>query len=256
MHDPDENGRISPDEIRGCPKSETRSCLRETFNRHWDQLRYENFRKRIHAHAQTAREALNAESSEDAIKGWKKLFGEDFGEGIVRRQQWHRRKFQTEAVRVAPAVSRPTLVLPPPVRPRRQYAGALATARPKTQTVRISGRDLEWLREAQPELSYDAKNNLIIGKLTFAERYDQDDDLLKPLAPPGEECSRMAVRDSFDVEIRLSFDPVHRSTRGRRSSRLDGRIQRIMEEQGIANIADMHCYPGLPRESLLPGLSG
>ena len=51
----------------------------ETFNRHWDQLRYENFCNRINAHAQTAQEALDAESSEDAIKGWRKLFGEYFG---------------------------------------------------------------------------------------------------------------------------------------------------------------------------------
>ena len=216
----------------------------ETFNRHWDQLRYENFRKRINAHAQTAREALDAESSEDAIKGWRKLFGEDFGKGSSGGGNGTGGSSKPKPSG-SPGGARPVVVAPPPVKPRRQYAGALATARPKTQAVRISGRDLEWLRGVQPELSYDAENNLIIGRLTFAERYDKDDDLLKPLAPPGEECSRMAVRDSFDVEIRLCFEPAPFNP-WPPVVETGGRIQRIMEEQGIANIADMHCYPGFP----------
>ena len=68
---------------------------------------------------------------------------------------------------------------------------------------------------------------------------------MKPLAPPGEECSRMAVRDSFDIEIRLSFDPALFNP-WPPVIETGGRIRRIMEEQGITNIADMHCYPGFP----------
>ena len=214
----------------------------ETFNRHWDQLRYENFRNRIHAHAQTAREALNAESGEEAIKGWKKLFGEDFGKGSSGGGNGTGGSSRPKPSG-SPGGSRPVVVAPPPVRPRSQYAGALATARPKMETVRISNRELEWLGEAQPELSYDAENNLIFGRLAFAEMYDPDDGLLKPLAPPGEECSRMAVRDTFDIEIRLSFDPTLFNP-WPPVIETDGRIQRVMEEQGITNIADMHCYPG------------
>ena len=55
----------------------------------------------------------------------------------------------------------------------------------------------------------------------------------------------MAVRDSFDVEIRLAFDPSLFNP-WPPVIETGGRIQRIMEEQGIANIADMHCYPGFP----------
>ena len=216
----------------------------ETFNRHWDQARYEHFRDRINAHAQTAREALDAESSEDAIRNWRKLFGENFGKGSPGGSNSGGRSSRPKPSGI-PGEARPVVVVPPPVRPRSQYAGALATALPETEAVRIPGRDLEWLREAQPELLYDAENNLIVGRLTFAEKYDQDDGLLKPLASPGEEFSRTAVRDSFDVEIRLCFEsalfnpwpPVIETGR---------RIQRIMEERGIANIADMHCYPGFP----------
>ncbi len=53
----------------------------ETFNRHWDQRRYANFRDRVHSHALTARQAREESSIEDAIKVWQKLFGDSFGRG-------------------------------------------------------------------------------------------------------------------------------------------------------------------------------
>ena len=53
----------------------------ETFNRHWDQKRYANFRNIVHSHALTARQAREESSIEDAIKVWQKLFGDSFGRG-------------------------------------------------------------------------------------------------------------------------------------------------------------------------------
>ena len=51
----------------------------ETFNRHWDQRKYANFRNRVHAQALTARNAKAESSSEGAIKIWQELVGESFG---------------------------------------------------------------------------------------------------------------------------------------------------------------------------------
>ena len=51
----------------------------ETFNRHWDQGKYTNFRNRVHSHALTARNAKAESSSERSIKIWQGLFGEGFG---------------------------------------------------------------------------------------------------------------------------------------------------------------------------------
>ncbi|MCY3602727.1 MAG: hypothetical protein OXH12_06555 [Chloroflexi bacterium] len=51
----------------------------ETFNRHWDQEKYTNFRKRVHSHALTARNAKAESSNEKSIKIWQELFGEEFG---------------------------------------------------------------------------------------------------------------------------------------------------------------------------------
>ena len=52
----------------------------ETFNRHWDQTKYTNFRKRVYSHTLTAKKAKSESSSEDAVKIWQELFGESFGE--------------------------------------------------------------------------------------------------------------------------------------------------------------------------------
>ena len=215
----------------------------ETFNRHWDQTKYANFRARIHAHAQTAREALNAESSEEALKSWRKLFGDDFCKGSSGGGNGNGGSSKPKPSG-GPSGNRSSAVFASPVRPSRQYAGPLAAEgrEVRSKSVIISDRDLQWLREVQPGLSYDSENNLIFGKLTFSEMYDADDDLLRPVAPPGEDCNRMAIHDTFDVEIRLYFQPALFNPwpavveTGRR-------IQRIMEAQGITNVADMHCYP-------------
>ena len=53
----------------------------ETFNRHWDQAKYANFRNRVNSHARTAKKAKEESSSEDAVKIWQELFGENFGKG-------------------------------------------------------------------------------------------------------------------------------------------------------------------------------
>ena len=40
----------------------------ETFNRHWDQGKYANFRNTVHSHALTARNAKAESSNERSIK--------------------------------------------------------------------------------------------------------------------------------------------------------------------------------------------
>ncbi len=54
----------------------------ETFNRHWDQTKYANFRNRVHSHAQTAAKAKDESSTGKSVKTWRELFGDKFGKGI------------------------------------------------------------------------------------------------------------------------------------------------------------------------------
>ena len=53
----------------------------ETFNRHWDQTKYANFRTKVNSHMRTAKKAKDEQSSEQAIKIWQELFGERLGRG-------------------------------------------------------------------------------------------------------------------------------------------------------------------------------
>ena len=55
----------------------------ESFNRHWDQTKYANFRNRVHSHALTAKRARAEARSEEAIKIWQVLFGENFDKGFT-----------------------------------------------------------------------------------------------------------------------------------------------------------------------------
>ena len=63
------------------PEVKNPALQSENFNRHWDQRKYANFRKRVHAHALTAKQAREESSIEDAIKVWQGLFGDSFGRG-------------------------------------------------------------------------------------------------------------------------------------------------------------------------------
>ena len=61
------------------PTIENPALPGETFDRHWDQQKYDNFRQRMHENARKAREAYDAEDQETSIKLWQGLLGNDFG---------------------------------------------------------------------------------------------------------------------------------------------------------------------------------
>ena len=216
--------------------------LTETFNRHWDQTKYANFCNRIHSHAQTAKDAREA-ASEDAIKLWRSLFGDNFGKGSSDDGKGD------ASLQKPPSGpgGGPSAIMPVlPVRPRRQYAAATAPVNNEEENVTVSMSDdyIRRLSLEQPGLDYEAQGNRIIGELEFSAVYDRGDGLLKPAPPSETESEPMAIHDIFGIEVRLSFlrtlynpwPPVIET---------DRRIQRIMDKQGISNIADMHCYPGL-----------
>ena len=216
--------------------------LSETFNRHWDQTKYANFRNRIHSHAQTARDARDATSNEDAIKLWRSLFGEDFGKGSSNEGNGSASLGNPPS---GPGGSQTVFTPLVPVRPRRQYASS-DTVNDVLEDISVSMSDREICRlnREQPDLVYEAQSNRIIGGLEFSARYDACDGLLNS-APASEEAQdRMVIHERFEIEIRLSFPPSAYNP-WPPVIEAHGRIQDIMAKQGIANIADMHCYPGL-----------
>jgi SMODS domain-containing protein/adenylyl/guanylyl cyclase-like protein with sensor domain len=50
----------------------------ETFNRHWDQDKYTNFRDRIHTYREWIDDAYNEQDRDESIRKWRRVFGENF----------------------------------------------------------------------------------------------------------------------------------------------------------------------------------
>ena len=237
----------------------------EDFNRHWDQRKYENFRNRVHSYAQTARKAKDEPSSEKAIKLWQELFGDDFGKGSsgggnggnnsggnggggtsLGRPSGGQGGERTLLTAPAPAA---------PVRPRGPFAGtqALVDRALQSVTIPISDEDVQRITLEQPGLSYDDKDHRIIGTVEFSAEFDKDSGWLTPLPEPPEPGNGKAIHDTFEIEIRLEFQPSAFNP-WPPVIETGGRIQQIMEQRQIADIADMHCYPGLSENRCCLGI--
>lgn len=50
----------------------------ETFNRHWDQEKYENFRACIHRYREWIDDAYDEDDYNESIRKWRRVFGDDF----------------------------------------------------------------------------------------------------------------------------------------------------------------------------------
>ena len=51
----------------------------EDFNRHWDETKYQNFRKKFDLYAVKIAEAFACDDHDESVKQWREVFGEDFG---------------------------------------------------------------------------------------------------------------------------------------------------------------------------------
>ena len=222
----------------------------ETFNRHWDQRKYANFRDRVQSYARTAKQGKAELSSGKAIRIWQDLFGEDFGKassggngsgnGGGGSNSSPQRPANGNGGGTATRVAAPPAVTA--VRPIRPYAStqAVLSRDPETVTIRVSADDIQKLNQEQPGLSYDSENHRIVGTLEVSAGYDQSDGLLKTAALALGQSDQTFIQDAFEIEIRLKFKPgdnpwPHVIETG-------GRIQNIMEKHQITGVADMHCY--------------
>ena len=249
------------------PKIKNPVLATEDFNRHWDQRKYANFRDRVHSYAQTAKQAKDEPSSEKAIKLWRELFGDDFGEGSSGDGNGGGNSGGNsggsgnapERPSGSQGDHRPLLTAPAPaatpVRPRRPFAGAQAPEDRVLQpvTIPISEEDIQRITLEQPGLSYDTRGHRIIGTLEFSGEYDKKSRWLTPLHEPTDQGNGKAIHDSFEIEIRLEFQPSAFNP-WPPVIETGSRIQRIMEKHQIADIADLHCYPGLSENRCCLGI--
>lgn len=216
----------------------------ETFNRHWDERKYANFRKMVNSHARKAQDAKDAETSEEAIKLWQDLFGDKFGKGSSGGGDGKGNNSLPNPPSPSSGSQGRRGALVSSVRPHKPYDGAQASNQtiPDAITVPVSNQDLELLRQEQTGLSYNAETNTIHGSLSFAAEYDPEDGLLKQASSSACNNPNMFICDAFDIEIRLQFQPFQYNP-WPNVIETAGRIQRIMEQQKIESKADMHCFP-------------
>lgn len=219
----------------------------ETFNRHWDQTKYANFRKMVNSHARKARAAKNAKTSEEAIKLWQELFGDKFGKGSSGGGGKDNNSLPNPPSPSSGRRAQQSAVAPTIVRPRKPYAGTQISNRkiPNTITVPVSNQDLELLKREQPELSYNAETNTICGKLRFAAEYDTESGDIAvwdgQVSDPVYKNPNMLIRDAFEIEIQLRFQPSQYNP-WPDVLETAGKIEQIMEKRKIVSKADMHCF--------------
>ncbi len=220
----------------------------ENFNRHWDQTKYANFRKRVNSHARKARDAKNAKTSEEAIKLWQDLFGDNFGKGSSGGGGKGSNSLPNPPSPSSGSHGQRSAVVPTIIRPRKPYAGAQISNQtiPDTITLSVSNEDLELLKREQPGLSYDAETNTIRGNIRFTAEYDTENGDIavwaEQLSDPVYKNPNMLICDAFEIEIQLRFHPSQYNP-WPDVVETAGRIQQIMDEQKIVNKADMHCFP-------------
>ena len=118
----------------------------------------------------------------------------------------------------------------------------------------VSPDDMQSVILEQPGLSYDADRHRIIGTLEFSAEYDQAEEWLTFAPQSSEQSNAKAIHDTFDIEIRLDFQPSAFNP-WPPVIETAGRIQRIMEKHRILDIADMHCYPDMSEKPVLLGYS-
>ena len=239
----------------------------ENFNRHWDQRKYANFRDRVHSYTRTAKQAKAESSSEKAIGLWRELFGDDFGKGSSGGGNGGNgggRGGNGNGGGGNPPSRNPgnqgnsSALLTPlaaPVRPRRPYAGQETTVNGGLLPVKItiSDDDIRGVALEQPGLAYTHESRIFAGTLDVSAVYDKTSGWLTPVPSSTDQSDYKGIHDSFEIEIRLEFQPSGLNP-WPPVVETAGRIQQIMEKHQISDIADMHCYPGLSENSCCLGI--
>jgi hypothetical protein len=70
----------------------------ETFNRHWDQDKYENFRSCIHRYREWIDDAYEEEDRTESIRKWRRVFGDEFAKSEVEAIATFSESFLAKAI--------------------------------------------------------------------------------------------------------------------------------------------------------------
>ena len=107
-----------------------------------------------------------------------------------------------------------------------------------------------WNNPAYPTFT---RSHIIAGTLDVSAVYDKTSGLLTPTPSSTDQSDHKGIHDSFEIEMRLEFQPSDFNP-WPPLVETASRIQQIMEKHQIADIADMHCYPGLSENRCCLGI--
>ena len=191
----------------------------ETFTRHWDQDKYNNFRKMISSYARRIREAYTDADERSSVLRWRDLFGDGFG--------------NLSAMAAAAA----TVSAPRVVTPSKPYATASAERAPSRLILRQT--DLDSLSASFPNLRYDSAVGVIEGELELHAAYDRGQQKLS--IGSDDETSRMETYLSDSFSIRIETDAIDHNG-WPTVCEVGGRHALIADRENI-EVIDLHFYP-------------
>ena len=200
----------------------------EDFDRHWDQVKYSNFRDKINLNNGRVNEAYIEEDHNKSVKKWRELFGDDFGE------------LKNEPPSSgSPNNTSPGRIVLPTVPATKPYANVQPPAS-TLNMVPYSTTEFQKVQKHFPDLYYESENNCITGKLKFESRYQEklrkngkNSWVIKPCSSDND-CLNGCYEISISFgENRAGLPKVFET---------GGRIEKLAKEMGKP-IIDLHVYP-------------
>ncbi len=225
------------------PKIRNPALPRETFNRHWTEAQYQNFRTKIHSYAQIAKDAKSNPNKDASIKEWRKLFGDDFGKnstGGGGNNSDHPNKPNNDQL----GNTNPAIIASMPTRKlRKPWSNKNADTQPWLKppdqiSLSVSNAEIETLQKTQPQLTYDPKQNIIDGKLAVYATFRRYGDITF-FAGPIDPKRKEDINAHFNIKILLTYIPITDNPWPKVLAD-NQQIEGIMQKHGITDIEDMH----------------
>lgn len=208
----------------------------EDFNKHWDQIKYSNFREKFNIYFKRIEKAINEKNFNKSIILWRELFGDSFG------------KLQSKKTTAAGIGGLLSVAATKPYarteKPQQRLVEGQAASPLQLQDLMKDENlesQIEKIQSYFPGLYYDAETNSIKGELSFtACYYDSEKKKRKKGSSPKYKirfCKTSedgCIVDCYKIEIQLGQNKWT-------VREVDDRIKNLAKKQD-KTLADLHLY--------------
>ena len=232
----------------------------ETFDRHWTQNQYDNFRKQFHRYTQRIKEAIACQDPDKSEKLWQGIFGPNYrrsnrGGGSQNNSNGggppHRPTPTSPSHGSARQTERAVALLPAArtYRPNRPYASPVrVSVRSRHDLTPLNASNIEWLATSQPLLHYSEADGTVTGTIKFNALWDEEaqDLTVNPRYPKNHRTT--LITDEYQVVIQLRYKTRWVGPNGEMPNRYppvfeDGTRCRDLALRLDVPLADLHAYP-------------